>query len=271
MVKKNKRESLIELHVQDIPNQANYFSRKDLEWKTGDDNGEMDLCPAIPPEILPHFFKGEDGVIPLVDDDVNVRGNLSHENITTDGWKSSNASNDNFHNSIDYINSLLHNLPSSADEKLVFIQCVERFRKDLHASLASSSKFTSILGSENMSMRQISPWFSPSKKHKCHSIHERGNINHQVLNERVKEHEGFQFPHTNGGQKKKKKIANHSSIEIQKERAIIMKQHTSDDEENTQHRLPFSIDLNQTTINELQIIDDTICETQPSMLSVIPT
>ncbi|XP_057818511.2 uncharacterized protein LOC131031400 isoform X2 [Cryptomeria japonica] len=250
MVKKNKRESLIELHVQDIPNQANYFSRKDLEWKTGDDN---------------------DGVIPLVDDDVNVRGNLSHENITTDGWKSSNASNDNFHNSIDYINSLLHNLPSSADEKLVFIQCVERFRKDLHASLASSSKFTSILGSENMSMRQISPWFSPSKKHKCHSIHERGNINHQVLNERVKEHEGFQFPHTNGGQKKKKKIANHSSIEIQKERAIIMKQHTSDDEENTQHRLPFSIDLNQTTINELQIIDDTICETQPSMLSVIPT
>ena len=89
---------------------------------------------------------------------------------------------------------MLQNLPTVEDEKNIFSQCVERFINDIHASLASSSKFESIPGSENMSMRRMSPWFSPKKKDKCHSIKHSQNTMSQNLSERVKENENFNFP-----------------------------------------------------------------------------
>ncbi|XP_057845861.1 uncharacterized protein LOC131055410 [Cryptomeria japonica] len=60
MGRKTKWESLIELDVQDIVNQRNYFSSEDLEWTPiGEGNGEIDLCAAIPFERLTDFVKGE--------------------------------------------------------------------------------------------------------------------------------------------------------------------------------------------------------------------
>ncbi|GLJ16016.1 hypothetical protein SUGI_0265600 [Cryptomeria japonica] len=72
--------------------------------------------------------------------------------------------------------------------------------------------------------------------------------------------------------KKKKKVTNHSGIAIQEESLIIMQQQSLDDQANTRrHRLPFSIDLNQTITDEIDHIDDKICGDQPSMANVIPT
>ncbi|GLJ34591.1 hypothetical protein SUGI_0695710 [Cryptomeria japonica] len=218
-----------------------------------------------------------DDVTPLVDDIDEVRGNSSHEidiidgcipsedqdvhgvvvgeAQRTDGWISSNTSNDGFQSSIDYLNSLLQNLPTSEDEKNIFSQCVERFRKDINASLASSSKFRSIPGSENMSIRRISPWFSPTKMHKRHSIHQRRNAISENLNERVEEHETFLFPSTRCRKQKKKKVTNRSGIAIQEERDIIMQQGLNDQESTRRRRLPFSIDLNQMLTDEIQAVD----------------
>ncbi|GLJ18525.1 hypothetical protein SUGI_0329350 [Cryptomeria japonica] len=229
-----------------------------------------------------------DDVTPLIDDIDEVRGNSSHEidiidgcipsedqdvhgvvvseAQRTDGWISSNTSNDGFQSSIDYLNSLLQNLPTSEDEKNIFSQCVERFRKDINASLASSSKFRSIPGSENMSIRRISPWFSPTKMHKRHSIHQRRNAISENLNERVEEHETFLFPSTRCRKQKKKKVTNRSGIAIQEERDIIMQQGLNDQESTRRRRLPFSIDLNQMLTDEIQAVDS---KDQPSMLSII--
>ena len=119
---------------------------------------------------------------------------------------------------------MLQNLPTVEDEKNIFSQCVERFINDIHASLASSSKFESIPGSENMSMRRMSPWFSPKKKDKCHSIKHRQNTMSQNLSERVKENENFKFPSGRCRKPKRKKVINHSGITIQEEREIISQQ-----------------------------------------------
>ncbi|GLJ36743.1 hypothetical protein SUGI_0739890 [Cryptomeria japonica] len=253
------------------------------------------------------------GVTLLVDDDHDVRGSLSHENITTDScvqledqdvsgvvigevqrmdscvqledqdvsgvvigeeqrtdvWNSFDASSDKFQNSIHYLNSLLQNLPTRANERNIFSECVERFRKDIDASL--SSKFTPKPGSENMPIKRMPPWFSPSKMHKRHSIHQRRNVISQDLNKRV-ECENFQFPSIGCRKKKKKKVTNRSGIAIQEESLIIMQQQSLDDQANTRrHRLPFSIDLNQTITDEIDHIDDKICGDQPSMANVIPT
>ena len=61
MGKRNKWKSLIELDVQEISMERNYFSSVDLEWTpVGDDATQvMDLCVAIPLERLPQFIKGE--------------------------------------------------------------------------------------------------------------------------------------------------------------------------------------------------------------------
>ena len=59
MGKKEKWKSLIELGVQDIPNQGNHFSSDNLEWTPIGNGGDMDLCAAIPLERLPHFVVGE--------------------------------------------------------------------------------------------------------------------------------------------------------------------------------------------------------------------
>ncbi|GLJ39996.1 hypothetical protein SUGI_0818440 [Cryptomeria japonica] len=57
-----------------------------------------------------------------------------------------------------------------------------------------------------------------------------------------------------------------------RESANIKQQHTLDEENNArQGRLPFSVDLNQATTNEVHIIDGAICESQPSALNDIPT
>ena len=69
-----------------------------------------------------------------------------------DGQNSSSIINDKFQKLVDYINSLLQNLPTSDHDKDIFSQSVDRFR-DIHASLASSSKFKSILSLDNMSMK----------------------------------------------------------------------------------------------------------------------
>lgn len=142
-----------------------------------------------------------------------------------DGHKLCDASNDNFQNSIDYLKHLLQNLPTSEDEKNKFSQCTERLRKDIDTSFPSSSKFTSILALENMSTRRISPWFSPSKMCKHHSIHQRDNAISEDLNETT-EYGNFQFPSIGCRKKKKKKVINHSSIAIQEERVVIMQQHS---------------------------------------------
>ena len=55
MGKRNKWESLIELGVQDIPNQGNHFSSDNLEWRHVGYGGDMDLCAEIHLGRLPHF------------------------------------------------------------------------------------------------------------------------------------------------------------------------------------------------------------------------
>ena len=65
----------------------------------------------------------------------------------------SDASNEDFENSIDYVSSLLQNLPSKVDEKNNLSECIKRFRKDVKTTLNSSSKFQAIPGSENIPTR----------------------------------------------------------------------------------------------------------------------
>ena len=86
--------------------------------------------------------------------------------------RSFDTSHDELQNCIDYVNSFIQNLSTKKEyEKQIFIQHVGRFRNEIHASLASSSNFESIPGSENMSMRRKKPWFSPRKMCKRQFIH----------------------------------------------------------------------------------------------------
>ncbi|GLJ30215.1 hypothetical protein SUGI_0597770 [Cryptomeria japonica] len=82
MGRKWKWKSLIQLDVQDIPNEENHFSSDNLEWTpiVNENVQDLDLCAAIPLERLSHFVKGEDGVTPSIDDDHEVGGSSSHEN-----------------------------------------------------------------------------------------------------------------------------------------------------------------------------------------------
>ncbi|GLJ47194.1 hypothetical protein SUGI_0996270 [Cryptomeria japonica] len=82
--KNNKWKSLIELGVQDIPNQGNHFSSDDLEWTPIGVGGQMDLCAAIPLERLPHFVKGE-GLLDITETNfVRKKHRESNSNNPTD-------------------------------------------------------------------------------------------------------------------------------------------------------------------------------------------
>ncbi|GLJ52772.1 hypothetical protein SUGI_1124130 [Cryptomeria japonica] len=171
----------------------------------------------------------QEGVTLLVDDDHDVRGSLSHENITTDS-------------------------------------CVQLEDQDVSGVVIGEDQRT-----ENMPIKRMPPWFSPSKMHKRHSIHQRRNVISQDLNKRV-ECENFQFPSIGCRKKKKKKVTNRSGIAIQEESLIIMQQQNkicgdqpsmanviptqtfqqanpvlNDQQIHEEHMLPFPMDLNQTT------------------------
>ena len=119
---------------------------------------------------------------------------------------------------------MLKNLPTSDYDKDIFSQSVDKFR-EIHSSLASSSKFKPIPSSDNISMRRIRPWFSPSKMKKSRSIHKKRKSLSRNLNSRVEENENFQFPSIGcKKKKKKKKVTNRSNIAIQEERDIIRQQ-----------------------------------------------
>ncbi|GLJ25216.1 hypothetical protein SUGI_0482450 [Cryptomeria japonica] len=192
-----------------------------------------------------------EGVTLLVDDDHDVRGSLSHENITTDSCVQLEDKD---------VSGVVIGEVQRTDS------CVQLEDQDVSGVVIGEDQRT-----ENMPIKRMPPWFSPSKMHKRHSIHQRRNVISQDLNKRV-ECENFQFPSIGCRKKKKKKVTNRSGIAIQEESLIIMQQQSLDDQANTRRRrLPFSIDLNQTITDEIDHIDDKICGDQPSMANVIPT
>ncbi|GLJ25212.1 hypothetical protein SUGI_0482370 [Cryptomeria japonica] len=235
-----KNGSLVQKHIiPDIVNvrrQLKTISKSDLV-KQGHlyilhTKNQVNSCVQLEDQDVSGVVIGEvqrtDSCVQLEDQDVS--GVVIGEDQRTDVWNSFDASSDKFQNSNHYLNSLLQNLPTRANERNIFSECVERFRKDIDASL--SSKFTPNPGSENMPIKRMPPWFSPSKMHKRHSIHQRRNVISQDLNKRV-ECENFQFPSIGCRKKKKKKVTNRSGIAIQEESLIIMQQQSLDDQANT--------------------------------------
>ncbi|XP_059075369.1 uncharacterized protein LOC131875306 [Cryptomeria japonica] len=117
------------------------------------DERRIDSCVQLEDQDVAGVVIGEDqrmdSCVQLEDQDVS--GVVIGEDQRTDDWNSFDASSDKFQNSVHYLNSLLQNLPTRVDERNIFSECVERFRKDIDASL--SSKFTPNPGSENMPIK----------------------------------------------------------------------------------------------------------------------